>query len=305
MSPNGLGRGEPTVGIWNREDSLAKVNGDHHQQEVQQEWGGAAPYWKKWNEKFVAQTQAGTNLVVVSAQLQPGMRVLDLASGTGEPALTVAQAVGPRGRVVATDLTLGMLQTARENAETRGLGNLLCAASHAESLPFIPAAFERVTCRFGLMFFVDVEKALAEVRRVLKPAGQISFLVWGPFDENPWFSAPLRPFLRHVQVPDPQPDAPGPFRFADENRLTSVLRAAGFRNVCTATHRVPWPWPGSPEEAWQAKQEISAPFKKLIAALPRDKEREVQQEVLAGIARLKKGNQIEFGATVISATAVA
>lgn len=270
---------------------------------VRQEWTGAAPHWKKWNHKSLVQSQAGTELVVKGARLQPGMRVLDLASGTGEPSLSLARAVGPAGRVVATDMVAEMLETARENAREQGLRQMEFRVADAEQLPFADEEFDRVTCRFGIMFFPEVHKALGEIRRVLKPAGCVSFLVWGPPEENPLFSVTFGPFLKHVQLPPPPPDAPGVFRFADPAKLAAVFTAAGFREVVTGKHTVPWPWKGTVEEAWESIRERAAPFKKLIAKLPAEKNPEVMREVFEGLRRYQQGDTIALTATLISGTA--
>ncbi|MBZ5541816.1 MAG: class I SAM-dependent methyltransferase [Acidobacteriia bacterium] len=272
---------------------------------VRQEWTGAAPLWKKWNHKSVVQSHAATQLVVQGAELQPGMHVLDLASGTGEPSLSLAKAVGSAGRVVATDLVPEMLEAARENARAQGLSQMEFQVADAEHLPFQAGEFDRVTCRFGLMFFPEVQKALAEIRRVLKPAGRVSFVVWGAFEENPLFSLTLGPFLKHVQMPPAPPDAPGVFRFADQAHLTATLTAAGIRNVRTAKNHVAWPWPGPAEEAWESIRERAAPFKKLVAALPPEKTPEVMHEVLEGLRRFHDGEKIGLTATLISATGAA
>jgi len=269
---------------------------------VRQEWTGAAPLWKKWNHKSVVQSHAATQLVVHGAELQPGMHVLDLASGTGEPSLSLAKAVGSAGRVVATDLVPEMLEAARENARAQGLSQVEFQVADAEHLPFQAGEFDRVTCRFGLMFFPDVQKALGEIRRVLKPGGRISFLVWGPLEENPLFSATFGPFLKHVQLPPPPPDAPGVFRFADQAKLAAAIATTGFHNVATAKHTVPWPWKGTVEDAWQAISERAAPFKKFLAALPPEKNPEVMREVFAGLRRYQQGDTIALTATLNSAT---
>jgi ubiquinone/menaquinone biosynthesis C-methylase UbiE len=178
---------------------------------IREEWQGAAPLWKKWYEKLASQSRSATDLVVQGAALSPGQHVLDLASGTGESALSVAKAVGAAGRVVATDVVAKMLEGARANASAQGLSNMEFKVADAESLPFGAAEFDRATARFGLMFFPDINKALTEVRRVLKLGGRISFVVWGPPEENPLFSTMTGPFLKHVQMPTPAPDAPGCF----------------------------------------------------------------------------------------------
>ncbi|HUL32941.1 MAG TPA: class I SAM-dependent methyltransferase [Candidatus Eisenbacteria bacterium] len=270
---------------------------------IRQEWSAAAPFWKKWHAQLSHQSRRATELVVHGAQLSSGHHVLDLASGTGEPSLSVAGAVGPDGRVFATDLVREMLHVAEEFAAARGFRNIEFHSADAEQLPFPDRHFDRVTCRFGLMFVPDTQKALREMRRVLKPGGRVSFVTWGPSDENPLFATMLRPFLKYVEVPRPDPDAPHVFRFANEAKLGRALADAGFREVAAAKHKIDWPWPGTPEEAWQGGSELAAPFKKIIAATPPDKREEAVQEAIAGIRAFYNGTAVVFPATVNSATA--
>jgi ubiquinone/menaquinone biosynthesis C-methylase UbiE len=271
---------------------------------IRQEWLEAAPFWQKWFDKLSFQSRAATGLILKGAHLSPGLHILDLASGSGEPALALAKAVGPDGRVVATDLVPEMLGVAQEHAHAQRLANMEFRDADAEQLPFASASFDRVTCRFGIMFFPDTQKSLSEIRRVLKPTGSISFLVWGSPFENPLFSTMLGPFLKHIKVPTPAPDAPHVFRFADESKLAGALTSAGLHEVSVAAHKVSWPWPGPPEEAWQASREIAAPFKKMIAALPPDKTEEVHHEIVEGIRRFYDGRQVNFSASLVCATAV-
>lgn len=281
---------------------------------VRKEWTGAAPLWQKWNHKFVIQTRAATELVVRGAEVSPGMKVLDLASGTGEPALSLARALGPQGHVVATDLVPEMLEAARQNAAAQGLTNIEFRMADAEALPFSNGEFDRVTCRFGIMFFPNIPKAMAEIRRVLTPGGRICFAVFGSLAENPFFAVSLGPFLKRVKMPPPPPDAPHIFRFADESKLSNALSTAGFREVCVTKQRVTFSWPGPAEEAWESTRELAAPFKKLIEAIPPEQMAEVVGEVLDGLRRFQvvdsksddlKGEHIDLPATVLIAVAVA
>jgi len=273
---------------------------------VRQEWTGAAPSWQKWNRQFVIQTRAATELILRGAELASGMHVLDLACGTGEPAIGAAKAVGPMGRVVATDLVPGMLEAASKNARAQGLANMEFRVADAEQLPFATAEFDRITCRFGIMFFPDMPRALASMKRVLKAGGRISFLAFASLEENPLFSATLRPFLsRAPQPPPPPPDAPNVFRFADPAKLAGVLSAAGFHHLQVAKRQVPWPWPGPPEEAWESVREMAAPFKTMIEALPPDQREAANQEVLQGLRQFWDGKQVNASGTVVLATAAA
>jgi ubiquinone/menaquinone biosynthesis C-methylase UbiE len=272
---------------------------------IRKEWIDAAPFWKKWGAKLSFQSRAATDLVVHGAQVRPGMNVLDLASGAGEPSLSLAIAVGPQGHVVATDLVPEMLQTAQENAKARSIANLEFKAADAEDLPFADDTFDRVTARFGIMFFPQIEKALMEQRRVLKPGGRVSFVTWGPPEENPLFGVMLGPFLKYVKVPPPPADGPHIFRFSDPAKVADVLVTAGFKEVDAKKHQVVWPWPGPPEEAWEATREIAAPFRKMIAALPSEKTEEVTQEVVEGIRKYFDGQTVNFPASLVASTAIA
>jgi ubiquinone/menaquinone biosynthesis C-methylase UbiE len=270
---------------------------------VRQDWLSAAPAWKKWYSQLAFQSRQATELVVQGAAISPGMHVLDLASGSGEPALSLSAAVGPEGRVIATDLVREMLQIAEENAAARNLKNISFRAADAEQLPFPPALFDRVTCRFGIMFVPDIQKALAEMRRVLKPGGRVSFITWSSVEENPLFSTMLRPFLKYVDVPPPPPDAPHVFRFADENKLDHLLCLAGFHDVHVTKHKITWAWPGTPEQAWQSASELAAPFKRIINATPPDKRELAIHEVIEGYRRFYDGHSVNIPATINSATA--
>lgn len=271
---------------------------------IRQEWLAAAPFWKKWSSQLAHQSRRATELVVAGAALSPGLQVLDLASGTGEPALSVSTAVGPQGHVVATDLVREMLKAAEENAANLGIKNMEFFAADAEQLPFPDHQFDRVTCRFGIMFIPDVQKALREVRRVLKPGGRVSFLTWGSREENPLFGTMIRSFLKYVEVPQPDPDSPHVFRFADESKLIRTLTEAGFQEVRSTKHKINWPWPGTPEEAWQGGSELAAPFKKIMAAVPPGKREEAVAEAIAGIRQFSDGHSVNFPAAILLTTAV-
>jgi ubiquinone/menaquinone biosynthesis C-methylase UbiE len=270
---------------------------------IRQEWTGAAPLWQKWNAKFVIQTSAATELVVRGADVAAGMNILDLASGTGEPALSLARAVGAQGRVVASDLVPEMLEFARHNAAVQGLTNLEFRIADAEQLPFSDGRFDRVTCRFGVMLFPDIPRALAEIRRVLKPGGRICFAVFGSMQENPIFAVSLGPFLKRAKMPPPPPDAPHMFRFADAAKLENALTSAGFRDVRTQKYPVIFPWPGSAEESWEATRDLAAQFKKALAAISPAEVDEATREALAGIRTFQAGDRINLPGTVIIAVA--
>jgi ubiquinone/menaquinone biosynthesis C-methylase UbiE len=114
--------------------------------------------------------------------------VIDLASGTGEPAITLASRVGPQGHVTAIDLSADLLEIAEKRAHSRALTNFSTHKTDAHALPFANDSFDLGTSRFGVMFFRDPQKALGELRRVLRPGARACFLAWGSFDQPYWSS---------------------------------------------------------------------------------------------------------------------
>ncbi len=138
---------------------------EQFKEQQRQQWATTAKTWRQWSAELAAQTRAATELMLQEAQVRPGMQVLDLASGTGEPALSLAAAVAPDGQVTATDLVPVMLAVTQEHALTRGLTNLTTQQADIEALPFSDASFDAITCRFGIMFCPDMPRAM-EVRAV-------------------------------------------------------------------------------------------------------------------------------------------
>src|SRR5579863_8740517 len=143
---------------------------------------------ERWKAKSAAMGQAVTDALVEYARPAAGMRVLDLASGTGEPAISLASRVGANGHVTALDLSAGLLEIAAERASARGLDHLATHQADAHSLPFPNDNFDLATSRFGVMFFRDPVTAMGEVRRVLRPGARVCLLAWGAFEQPYWQS---------------------------------------------------------------------------------------------------------------------
>jgi SAM-dependent methyltransferase len=286
-------------------DSPEPPTTDQLKERVRRDWTDVATIdaWRRWREPFAVQTEALTSALLDAADIEPGQRVLDLASGAGEPALTLARRVGPSGHVVATDLSPGWLGIIEDAALAERLGNLQLSVADAHALPFGDASFDRVTSRLGVMFFADLQRALAECRRVLVQEGRIAFLVWGEPDQNTFFAATMRALRAYVDVPQPAPGTPGPLRFAAEGSVARELEQAGFREIEEERMVVPLPWPGPPEQLWQHFREVVAPLRPLIDGLtPADRDA-VAAEVIATYAAAYDGTRVELTAEVVVITA--
>jgi SAM-dependent methyltransferase len=233
--------------------------------EVARNWNIRAPAWTRWAERIERMARRFNQPLIEAADIAPGLRVLDLASGAGEPALTIARTVGNGGRVVASDLVDAMLEATRRRAAAEGLTHLSTEVADMEALPFDADSFDRVTCRFGLMFVPDPVKALREARRVLVPGGRTAFMVWGPMADITLFTVIQRE-VRDFLGLDEDPELPQ-FRFGAGGLLESSLRAAGFHEVSETELRFDAN-PRTGSKFWEANVEMS--FTEELAALPPD-----------------------------------
>ena len=210
-----------------------------------------------------------------------GMRVLDLASGTGDPAVSLARLVGPEGKVTATDLSTGMIEVARANASKAGVHNIDFRQADMQALPFADASFDAVTSKIGIMYAVDLPKAVSEFRRVLNPGGRMAFAVWGPPDQGTYLGFVLGPFFARRAPEPPPPDMPFPLRFAAPGSLGEALRAAGLVSVDEETVVLPLPWPGPPEEVWRQFYDVAVPRRPYIDSFSSEERAAAYKEALA------------------------
>src|ERR1700722_3983961 len=148
-------------------------------------WDDSAAGWKRWWPSFERSAQIVNDRLAKLAGVRTGNRVLDIATGSGEPALTAARAVGQSGRVVAVDMSVGMLAIARERIDAAGLTNVDLVESDAESLSLDAHSFDAVLCRRGLMFMHDLDGVVRRMHRALKPGGRFATAVWSVADKVP------------------------------------------------------------------------------------------------------------------------
>ena len=256
---------------------------------------------EKWKAKSAAMGQAGTEALVEYSRPQAGMRVLDLASGTGEPAITLAGSLGAQGHVIALDLSADLLEIAAKRARARGLTNFSTEQADAHSLPFAESSFDLATSRFGVMFFRDPALAFRELLRVLRPGARACFLAWGSFDQ-PYWQSMMGVVHRHIGGPLLSSDGPNPFRYAEHGSLSAILRSAGFREVEEENKMLPWEWPGPAEEVWEYARSVSVPFRAMLERVPADLWPQIHTEVHKAVNRYFDGQKIAFGATVVLAS---
>jgi SAM-dependent methyltransferase len=166
-----------------------------------------------------------------AAQLRPGERVLDVGCGFGTSTLEAAERVAPSGRVVGVDISAAMLQPARQRIASAGVDNIELLHADAQAYPFEAASFDVVISRFGMMFFEDPQAAFANLARALRAGGRLVFVCPQDPLKSQWVVVAFGAAVAALgHAPDlGAPGAPGPFAFADGDRLTQLLTDSGFR----------------------------------------------------------------------------
>jgi SAM-dependent methyltransferase len=253
-------------------------------EDVLRAWAESARYWEKHYQTVRAMFAPVTDAIVAAAGIAPGQRVLDIAGGSGEPSLTIAEFVGPEGYVAYSDPIASMKAIAEGQAHKRGLTNISFHCAPAESLPFEADTFDAVTCRFGAMFFADPRLAATEILRVLKPGGAMVFAVWRHREFNPFFSVVADVVDKYIEPVPEDPDAPGAYRFANAGSLSRVLIAAGASATSGSILQFSARARIGLDEFWKIRVELSDSLRNKIARLTPDQLESARQEVTASAA---------------------
>ena len=207
--------------------------------ELRRTWEFAAPGWAKWENVFAEGLAEVTDTMLDAAGVDAGMRVLDLACGAGSQSLRAAERVGPKGRVVASDISATMLAHVQEAARSRGLSNIETLECAAEDLPGTVGVFDAAISRLGLMLFAAPMQALKVVQSVLKPKARISVLVFTTPSCNPFMSEPMQILLRHAGKEPPAAGKPGIFALGAPGVLEGLLAGSGLAGVEAKIIRAP------------------------------------------------------------------
>ena len=191
-------------------------------QDVVNRWSKSARFWEKHREVIRGMFTPVTQALVQEAEISSGQTILDIATGPGEPALSLAGLVGPAGKVCGIDPIPGMIEAARRAANTLQVKNIQFEVAFADQLPFPAGTFDAVISRFGAMFFPAPADAIREILRVLKPGRKFALAVWHLAEKNPFHHTLSRVVDRHVPSPPPESDALDAFRFAAPGKLLNL-----------------------------------------------------------------------------------
>lgn len=263
-------------------------------------WNRFSGGWKKWDELTMNFLKPMGDEIIASIRPSGTDNVLDIAAGTGEPGLTIATML-QGGTVSITDLSEEMLAIARENATLRGISNIETKACDVCELPFADNSYDAISCRFGFMFFPDMQLAANEMARVLKPSGRIATSVWNIPEKNFWVTAIMGTINKNMELPPPPPGSPGMFRCAKPGIMKEIFETAGFKNIIEK--EVPTKLSsGTVEIYWNMMTEVGAPIVAALSKADDAMQQKIKKEVFELVSQRYPGKvEIDASAIIISA----
>jgi ubiquinone/menaquinone biosynthesis C-methylase UbiE len=268
-------------------------------EEIINRWRNSAPFWEKHRDIIRGMFAPVTQALIEDAAIGTHDSVLDVATGPGEPALTVAALAGPKGKVFGVDLIQGMVAAARAEAQRLGLKNANFDVAFADDLPFAADNFDAVISRFGVMFFPSPVDGVREMLRVLKSGRKLAVAVWHYAEKNPFHSVLSRVMDRYIDSPPLDPEAPDAFRFAPRGKLLEVFSQAGAVARSERLLQFKIEASVSVEDFWNLRREMSEKLSEKFDTLSGEQKRKVKLEMLSSLGEYSTGNGMSFPAEVL------
>jgi SAM-dependent methyltransferase len=264
-------------------------------------WAAVAPAWAEHAVYADTRGAAITAKLLELSAPRPGERVLELACGAGGVGIAAAELVGPAGEVVLSDVAAEMTAIAATRAAALGLDNVRTLTLDLDDLDQPDQAYDVVLCREGLMFALDPARAVAEIRRVLRPGGRVAVAVWGPRARNPWLGVVFDAVSAELGAPVPPPGIPGPFALDDPDRLARLLAGAELAGV--AVTDVPVPLRDSSFDAWLTRTSaLAGPLAKRLSALPETARRQLRARLQVAVRPYQTPTGLDFpGVSLVAA----
>ncbi len=241
-------------------------------------WEQAAEGWGRQQAVWGEQSAPVTRWMIDAAELAPGMRVLDLAAGTGEVGFTALPRILPGGTLICSDQSEAMVEVARSRAQAAGVEDVEFRVLDGEWIDLELASVDAVLCRWGYMLMADPPAALRETRRVLRPGGRVALAVWDSAAANPWAIVPGQVLVEHGLAEPPDPAAPGPFSISDPVVVRSMLEDAGFGAVRTDAIDVARRAPDF-DSWWATHLDLSVATRTAIATADTEQTQAVEAEI--------------------------
>jgi ubiquinone/menaquinone biosynthesis C-methylase UbiE len=239
--------------------------------------------------------------MLAGADLRPGDRVLELASGPGGVGLAAAALVGADGAVVISDVVPGMVEAAAARVAARGATNVRTAVLDLEAIDEPDESFEAVLCREGIMFAFDPAHAASEMHRVLAPRGRVAVATWAEPAANPWLGVLFEAITECTDAHLPRPGQPGPFALGDADLLRQLFTDAGFTHVGVARVAAPLRAP-SFDALWTRALTLAGPVAGILNGLDDATRTQVRSHIRQAVERYEIGAALELPAVALVLT---
>ena len=259
---------------------MSNIDSKQFKEAQRKSWDSVAIGWQKWWKTFEKDAQNLSNHLVELAKINSSSKVLDIATGIGEPAITAAKKVGSgNGHVLATDISPQMLSIARQRVASLGLQDMIeFKEGDAETISLPDSVFDAVLCRWGLMFLPDLREGLSNIYSSLVNGGYLAAAVWASPDKVPFLSVSMNTVVKETGKPMPPSGTPGPFKLADQSIITDALSKCGFKDIAVERINVIFTF-SSPEEYTQFNQAIATPINAMLADQSQERKEEIWKAV--------------------------
>lgn len=273
-----------------------------YKETTRQQWQTAAKAWNNWGVFLGQWLGPATEQLLDMAGVVEGSRVLDVAAGAGDQTLQIAEAVGPKGHVLATDISSNILEFAKSNLQQAGYHNAEVRVLDGENLELPDASYDTVVSRLGLMYFPHQEQALRGFHRVLRKNGKVGVIVFTTPENNPFFSIPISIIRRRANLPPPAPGQPGPFSLGSSGILERHLTGAGFSNVREKRISAPLQM-SSADELVRFQQESFGALHQMMSSLNDEQRVQAWKEIREALGKFETENGLTAPCELLVAAA--
>jgi ubiquinone/menaquinone biosynthesis C-methylase UbiE len=258
---------------------LTNLDSEQYKETERQSWNNAAVGWQKWWKTIERGTKKVSRELIALAEIKPSSRVLDIATGIGEPAITAANQIDSSGHILAIDISPKMLSIAKQRAISLGLQNVIeFKEGDMETIDLSSTTFDAVLCRFGLMFLPELKVGLSKIYQSLIEGGHFAAAVWASPSQDNLIAKTMNIIMKETNSKPPPPGTPGPFSLSDENSLRNSFVISGFKDLTIERMGVMFDF-NSPDDYTSWASETAGPLLKMLATQTSERKKEILQAV--------------------------
>jgi len=268
---------------------MSNLDTHQYKEGQRQSWDSVAAEWQRWWKTTETAAEEVSRWLIELAVIKPGSKVLDIATGIGEPAISAAKKVNG-GHVLATDISPQMLSIAKQRAISLGLQDVIeFKEGDAETIDLPFSIFNAVLCRWGLMFLPDLKAGLSNIHKSLVDGGRLAAAVWASPDKVPFISVALNTVMKETNSPQPPPGTPGPFNLSDEYILKDSFIKSGFTDITIERINVVFHF-DSAEDYTSFVHGIAAPVRAILANETPERREEILKAITESAGKYAVNN---------------